>query len=97
MTSAVRTLLALFGEPLPDAVSARQLGATRTKHCVLNFAVANKTFEYLINILICITLRFFTHLPNGGRAKHTIASIHVVIIVIGAATINLHVLHHSSL
>lgn len=75
MTSAMRALLALLGQPLFDAVSACKFGAARTQHGILDLAVADEALEYLLDVLVRIVLRLFAHLPNGRRSDHAVASV----------------------
>ena len=76
MTTTMRALLSLLGQPFPNTILAAQLRATRTKNCVLYFAIADKAFEDLLDILIGIALCLFSHLPDGRGPQHTVSPVY---------------------
>lgn len=65
MASTMRTLLPLLSQPLLDAISTAQLRAARTQDSILDLAITNETFEYLLNILVSIGLGLLSHLSNS--------------------------------
>lgn len=61
MASAMRALLPLLCQPLPDAISAAEFGARWAQDRVLNLTEANEALENLLNVLVCVVLCLLAH------------------------------------